>query len=179
MYKKKGISKNSAGLIRNAGIKLVTTEWVGFVDDDDIITPHYISHMKDEIAMHHDVECIIFRMIYPANEIPILYMIPPPYDKDIHCAHVGISFCYKTKLFNEKMYFIPSDREDFLLLRRIRANKNKIIISPFITYLVRPTHLLMNIIVPFFKHTTSDMNLAKKLISPIIEDDGTRIMINF
>ena len=39
---KKGQSINSAGNVRNEGIKLVKTPWVGFVDDDDILMNNYV-----------------------------------------------------------------------------------------------------------------------------------------
>ena len=39
---KLGQGRNSAGLVRNEGMKLVNTEWIGFVDDDDTLSNTYV-----------------------------------------------------------------------------------------------------------------------------------------
>jgi glycosyltransferase involved in cell wall biosynthesis len=53
---------NSAGYVRNYGIKFATTEWVAFVDDDDTIRNTYVETFLREIATY-DTDVIIFRML--------------------------------------------------------------------------------------------------------------------
>jgi len=129
LSEKLGQLKNSAGLVRNVGIERVTTKWVGFVDDDDTLSPYYVNCLKDEL-INNDVDCIIFRMLYTK-------IMPLPFHTDFHRNLVGISFCYKTKLFFEGYQFVPSSGEDHDLLNRFRENGIKIMISPHITYKVR------------------------------------------
>lgn len=127
---KLGLNKNSAGLVRNVGIEQVMTEWVGFVDDDDVLSPYYIHCLKDELINSLTVDCVIFRMIYT-------HIMPLPRDTDFHRNFVGISFCYKTELFHQGFQFIPSSGEDYDLLNRFRDEGIKMIISSHITYKVR------------------------------------------
>jgi len=121
---------NSAGLVRNEGIKLANTEWIGFVDDDDTIANNYVETFYNEL-LENDIDVIIFRMnhfhdiIYPLLETDNFYI-----------ANVGISFAMKKRIY-EDIPFIPSDIEDYLLLNSIRENKYKMMISPFVRYFVR------------------------------------------
>jgi len=121
--------KNHAGSVRNEAIKYVTTEWVGFVDDDDTLTPCYVdrflSHVKE------DIDVIIFRMNLDDR------ILPPLNHATFHINYVGISFAVKTSLFHEGFWFEPSSAEDFYLLDRYRSERKHIMISPHVTYLVR------------------------------------------
>jgi len=132
------IPKNgNAGFVRNEGIRVATTEWIGFVDDDDILTPNYIECFnRDKI----NTDVIIFRMKMPDGKI-----IPVAGDTEFKFGEVGISFCYKrTIAINQKLLFeniegmIPGVCEDWGLLYRLRNNIYKIKISPDVTYVVRP-----------------------------------------
>jgi len=123
---------NCAAVVRNHGIHLVRTRWVGFVDDDDILLPNYIDAFHRQIQRNPDV--IIFRMKTCERTIP------PPEHTDFSQNNVGISFCAKTSLFQEKqLWFEPSPWEDFFLLDKFRRNFKKIVMSPETTYIVRPT----------------------------------------
>lgn len=121
-----------SGHVRNEGIRDVKTEWVGFLDDDDTLTPDYVQKFQIETKSNPDV--IIFRMQYSNGLI-----LPPPNDTTFKINHVGISFCFKTSLFQvENIQFNQCGVEDFDLLDRFRQNNKNIIISKHITYLVRP-----------------------------------------
>lgn len=62
---------NSAGYVRNYGIKFATTEWVAFVDDDDTIRNTYVETFLREISTY-DTDVIIFRMLkFDKGEISI------------------------------------------------------------------------------------------------------------
>lgn len=124
---KLGQGYNSAGLVRNYGIKFVNTEWVAFVDDDDSITPNYVESFLSELWLDPDV--IIFRMTLDDRVCPSID------STNFFIKNVGISFAVKTELVS-KFIFIPSIEEDFEFLDKVRLKKYKIIVSPHITYTV-------------------------------------------
>jgi glycosyltransferase involved in cell wall biosynthesis len=124
---KLGQGYNSAGLVRNYGIKFVNTEWVAFVDDDDSITPNYIESFLSELWLDPDV--IIFRMTLDDRVCPSID------STNFFIKNVGISFAVKTELVS-KFIFIPSIEEDFEFLDKVRLKKYKIVLSPYITYTV-------------------------------------------
>ena len=128
---KKGRDKNSAGLVRNNGIKLVNTKWIGFLDDDDYLADDYVEIFYKELEQHPDLDVLIYRMKDKENILPELET------DNFYLNHVGISFIINKKIFDNNLEFIPSSSEDFDYLDRIRTNKYKIIISPHIKYFVR------------------------------------------
>lgn len=131
----------AAGYVRNIGMNLVTTPWIGFVDDDDTLTPNYTEKLIEEIKYTPNADAISFRMI-DNNDIYL-----PDHLNDIVVNHIGISFCYKTHLFRQGIKFEQCENEDFRLLNLLKINNKKIVISPFITYLVRnslPINTILN-----------------------------------
>jgi hypothetical protein len=134
----KDITHGAAGFVRNIGMNLVTTPWIGFIDDDDILLPNYTSSLVEELNITPNVDLITFRMI--DNKI----IIPQSYTNDIEHGNIGISFCYKTKLFREGFKFIQSEKEDYDLINSVKNAKKKIIISPYITYIVRNSSIFNN-----------------------------------
>ena len=124
---------NHAGLVRNQAIQFANTEWIGFVDDDDIITPTYIAHLKMHLS-EGEKDVVIFRMQFFNNAI-----LPPPGKTDFELCQVGISFCVKKDCFTkDNIWFEPHVYEDFNLLNQLRTQGKSIIISPFVNYVVRP-----------------------------------------
>lgn len=143
---------NSAGLVRNKGIEKVETEWIGFVDDDDIILPTYLDDFYNHLSNNPDV--IIFHM----NDKDII--LPPLDSTDFEICKVGISFCLKTSLIkDENFWFINSQFEDYHLLYRLRESHKKIIISEKINYIVRPNYFL-----PIYYINLDHRNDRKELI---------------
>lgn len=140
----KGIVHNSAGKVRNIGMSLVKTEWIGFLDDDDTLLPTYTSKLLEEVRLNPIADVIIFRMLEAAK-----FLITPSLENSkLVVGNVGISFCLKTKLvpgFN----FEQSEVEDFTLINKLNNSNIKMIISPYITYLVNSTSSTSNLI-----HTT-------------------------
>jgi glycosyltransferase involved in cell wall biosynthesis len=128
---KLGEGTNSAGNVRNYGIKYAKTEWIAFVDDDDSVKHSYVECFLDEI-INHDVDTIIFRMVSEGHTI-----LPPIDTDNFYCCGVGISFALKKSIFDAGIVFEPSCTEDFFLLDKIRENKYKIMISPHVLYYVR------------------------------------------
>jgi len=132
---KLGQGYNSAGLVRNYGIKFVNTEWVAFVDDDDSITPNYMESFLSELWLDPDV--IIFRMTLDDRVCPSID------STNFFIKDVGISFAVKTELVS-KFIFIPSIEEDFEFLDKVRLKKYKIVLSPYITYSVNKYNSINN-----------------------------------
>lgn len=53
---------NYGGNSRNAAFKHSTTEWIGFVDDDDQLSPDYLTILAEESRLHANVSVVLFRM---------------------------------------------------------------------------------------------------------------------
>jgi glycosyltransferase involved in cell wall biosynthesis len=125
-------NSNHAGRVRNEGIKIATTKWIAFLDDDDYIKDDYIDTFYEELKYKPDLDVLIFRMVWCDNRI-----IPSLNTDNIYKGDVGISFIMKKSLFDNGFIFYPSNTEDFDLLNKIKNNKYKIMISPYIKYFVR------------------------------------------
>jgi len=122
---------NHGGAVRNVGIVQVSqsdNSWIGFVDDDDTLSPDYITRFKEELSLKPNLDVIIFRLIFRNNVIPSNSV------GDIIKSHVGISFCMRKDI---PLRFDPSSAEDFDLLSRLKQNGFKMMISSYITYFAR------------------------------------------
>lgn len=129
--KKLGSGVNSGGLVRNEAFKHVTTEWVGFVDDDDLISSKYVQRFYEESTENPDIDCFVFRMYFAYQ------VIPDRRASELARGNVGISFCFRTKLFDDGVKFEPSQYEDIALLTKIQDRNRKIMISQYVTYFVK------------------------------------------
>jgi len=127
-----GRHTNCAGLVRNSGIRECSTEWVAFLDDDDLISLRYVETFYKEIAKYN-VDIIIFRM-YSDKTFDIF---PSLETGDFYEGNIGISFALRRSIFSGGIWFEPSDAEDFNLLDQIRNAGYKMMISPYIRYFVR------------------------------------------
>ena len=86
-----GPKNGQSGLVRNEGIKLVKTEWIGFLDDDDSLEKDYVDTLFKKYSKH---DFVVWRMKYENG------MVLPPFSmNDLVFAHVGISFCYNKNIF--------------------------------------------------------------------------------
>jgi len=132
--------RNSAGLVRNIGIKSIDffTEWIGFVDDDDILSPNYILNLKNEIEITPNIEVCIFRMIYENGCV-----LPGKYDRNLLRGKVGISFAVK-KSITDNYLFTNNPFEDFIYLKTLQNTGIKMLISSYISYYVRCKYVLNN-----------------------------------
>ncbi len=135
---KLGASPNHSGLVRNYAFPFVSTPWIGFIDDDDTLSPYYIDNLLDEIKLQNNqLDAVIFRMIY-RNKV----IVPSKDDMDIIQGRVGISFCFKRYLLHveEGIRFENSGYEDFHFLKNIKDHDYKIILSPYISYYVKSNY---------------------------------------
>lgn len=128
VHKTGTIGKNhgNAGLVRNIGIDLAITDWVGFLDDDDTITENYVRTLK--AYANTGMDLVVFRMDLNDRIVPALN------NNGIVLNDVGISFAYRKALDHK---FINSDAEDFIFLDGLIKKTNKWIVSNEVTYLVR------------------------------------------
>lgn len=138
IVQKQGKRLNNSGNVRNIGMSLIDSGWVGFVDDDDIISDNYIECFMIEKTNYSDANCIIFKMCYEQNN----RVLPIISDTDnisstLYVGNVGISFCYNIELFKKNYIFIPCDWEDCDLILRMYNDNVKIVLSQYITYLIR------------------------------------------
>lgn len=133
---KVGGGSNQGGMVRNALIQHVKTDWIGFVDDDDTLRAHYVDALIEESKANPDADCIVFRMSYhPSDQFLIL---PPLGTKSPEMCRVGISFAVKKEfLTKNKLGFINYSAEDFILLNTLERLGGKIFFSSLITYNVR------------------------------------------
>lgn len=122
---------NHGAHLRNFGIGLSTTPWVGFVDDDDTLASTYVAELLNEVALHPHVACVIFRMARSDTVIPGFQTT------DIEYANVGISFALKKELYNDGFCFIPGPTEDFELLNRVKKAGRPMKLSCRVTYYVK------------------------------------------
>jgi glycosyltransferase involved in cell wall biosynthesis len=124
-----GPSNGQSGLVRNEGIKLVDTEWIGFLDDDDSIHKDYVKLLLEK---YNEYDFVVWRMVYENGVI-----LPPLYINQLIFAAVGISFCYKKNIFKELLFSQNRDGEDFDFLMELKKQSNKFVITPEVMYNVR------------------------------------------
>ena len=123
-----GPNNGQSGLVRNEGIKLVDTEWIGFLDDDDTINPEYVDTLFNN---YQNYDFIVWRMKYQNG-----YVLPEPGRTDLVFSKVGISFCYKNK-FDNLLFDNNRDGEDFDLVKKLESLTDNWIITPEVYYNVR------------------------------------------
>ena len=114
-----------AGYVRNEGIKIVDTEWIAFLDDDDTIHPEYVETLLNK---YKDSDCVIFKMQMPNKKII-------PTHPEISRANVGISFAIKSSL--NMIFDAKSNAEDFIFLNKVQQITGKITFANEIYYYVR------------------------------------------
>jgi hypothetical protein len=143
---KLGEGINSAGKVRNYIVDNLKDcfpkdDWVGFVDDDDIVDHKYLMFVYRILQDNHwDIDLIIFRMQYQDGTI-----LPPPdfkYPENCNAAtlenKVGISFACSIELFKKLGGFVPSGGEDADFIKRAEAAGARIHLSDEVAYYVCP-----------------------------------------
>jgi glycosyltransferase involved in cell wall biosynthesis len=139
-------------MVRNYGMKVADTEWIGFLDDDDTIAPDYVETFDKELSSYPFIDVIIFRMHRPDFEPVVL---PTIETDNFYPDDVGISFAIKKEIIDAGIFMLPSSGEDFVYLSTLRDKGYCIMISPYIKY---------------FVHGNDDKN--------IVSQTGNRVIIN-
>ena len=114
-----------SGLVRNEGIRLVNTEWIGFLDDDDSIHHKYV---EDLFTKYSNFDFVLWRMVYENGIV-----LPPLTSNQIKFGQVGISFCFKNK-FENLLFDNNRDGEDFDFLMKLKSLTNNWVVTPEIYY---------------------------------------------
>ena len=128
---------NNAGEVRNRAFPNVSfkSEWVGFIDDDDLLEPNYIESLLWEIEQDSSLELVVFRMRHSRNSNLI---VPPLNCNEIIKNKVGISFCFKQNLLDKyNLKFHNNEHEDYLFLIKIIEMGIHYKISEKITYVFK------------------------------------------
>lgn len=99
-----------AGQVRNEAMKLVTTDWIAFVDDDDWLELDYIDTLKQYCK--YDIVIFTYKDVKTGN-------VQPPIDSEssFRFGNVGISFAVKTDFLiknNIKFREVPCEDYHFL-----------------------------------------------------------------
>lgn len=132
--------REGRSITRNRGVAKVSTEWVGFLDDDDHIAPTYRTAFEEALRDQPDV--IIFKVkrpdgyqgMWPDQVLPRFHRITP--------GNVGINWCARTELIRQYPFPDGVERhEETMVLGALEAAGAKICWSPHITYLVRDARL--------------------------------------
>ena len=133
------VDVGAPGLARNAGVEAATCEWVGFLDDDDVLIPDVYRRVALEV--HPAAAMVIHTMMHPE-----LGPVPRP-GQPITLGNVGISFTCQTSLWRDRPFIAGPHRnkingtmrgEDFELVRRFQDHGLPVALSPEIAYVVRP-----------------------------------------
>lgn len=127
--------KSSAGVVRNHAVTHAHTEWVAFMDDDDLATEDYVQRLMEESSADPECDAVVFRMLIGHGRPRFVPGVWASQDNFKH-GSVGISFAVKRSVF-EKCAFTRGRGEDYRLLRDIKNNGFKIRFSHYMTYLVR------------------------------------------
>ena len=124
-----GPKNGQSGLVRNVGIQQSDTEWIAFLDDDDTIESTYVETL---LKKYNKYDFVVWRMKYHNGVV-----LPPFHMNDLVFARVGISFCYKKKVYPDLLFSQNRDGEDFDFLMELKKHSNKFIITPEVMYNVR------------------------------------------
>lgn len=118
------------GPVRNYAVSKSDTEWVAFLDDDDLLTSDYVSRLAEEGS---DADAIVFRMIYDdGNFLPREFMSPHKFS----LGYLGVSSAVRRHVF-ETVKYTRGRGEDFRLIRDIKDAGMCVKFSKYATYLVR------------------------------------------
>jgi glycosyltransferase involved in cell wall biosynthesis len=114
----------NASSVRNVGLDYVTTEWIGFLDDDDTLHPDYVQTLYEK---YQNYDVVVWRMKYRNGAV-----LPPHDLNEIIGGKVGISYCYKNQ---PDMRFIDTNgSEDYHFLKKLVENKNNYVITDEVFY---------------------------------------------
>lgn len=118
-----------AGAVRNFAIASATTPYIGFLDDDDSITPDYLDRL---VEVKDEADIVIMQMQFQSKE----KVLPRAANEIFTMNRVGISFAVRTDVF-KTIRFRHQKCEDVFFLREAKTKKMRIKFHPHIVYRVR------------------------------------------
>jgi glycosyltransferase involved in cell wall biosynthesis len=116
-----------SGLVRNHGLRIADTEWIGFLDDDDTIHQDYVERLFNKYS---DKDLVIWRMAFESGHV-----VPGFGNEALIHGNIGISFCYKNK-FDDVLFDENKDGEDLALVRKIVERSRNYIVTSEVYYKV-------------------------------------------
>lgn len=120
-----------AGKVRNYAFNFCQGDYIGFVDDDDTLSPEFVKTVHEDFKEGYDF------IVYTMREGEGGFY-PHPMNRVIAFGNVGISFVFKKELLLKyDLKFENSDGEDFLFLKNMKNLGLKHLISPKVMYLIR------------------------------------------
>lgn len=134
---------NCGGSTRNYAIKFVTTPWVAFVDDDDTISPAYVSTLRSAMRTYSRLDLLAFRMfdIRKSDKNVAHRIVPEPHINDARLNHIGISFAFR-KTNTERDIFVDSSAEDYFFIHKFCYRTRFVcMLSRDVMYFVKATSL--------------------------------------
>lgn len=114
--------------MRNLGIARSSSEWIGFLDDDDELASNYVKWLRQESASY---DVVIFRQTLPRNEDRDDTVFPSR--PEIVWGNVGISYAIRRN-WALRFPFKRTKHEDLLQLVAVEAAGAKIHFSNHIAY---------------------------------------------
>jgi glycosyltransferase involved in cell wall biosynthesis len=120
------------GWARNAAIPHIRTEWVGFLDDDDVLVP---DAYRQAVEAHQACDIVITTMDHPE-----VGLIPQP-KLGVAYGNIGISFAVKAKWWRDNPFIAGQPRtigEDYELVQRAINQVRPIVMTTEVGYIVRP-----------------------------------------
>lgn len=135
--------RTGIGPTMNRALARVTTPWVGNLDDDDWLDPHYSEWLTKTLQRHPNLDMVIFRMRRVVNGTP--KTLPPPHittPDQLEYGNVGTSYAMRTELARRYPY-VRENRSigyfpDWEMIHTLRDNGHQILIVTHVAYNVRP-----------------------------------------
>ena len=129
---KTGSRNNWGGDVRNVAMQEVDTEWLAFLDDDDMVVENYLDMFEEELRATPNLDVVLFRIKYHDKIIPQFDNV------DFFPGNIGIAAIMRASLcHDESFYFMPGGDEDLRLFSKLREAGKRIVISPYVGYYVR------------------------------------------
>jgi len=122
--------EGGAGIVRNFGLDMVHSSWVAFVDDDDYLSPKYVSEIR---RLSNDWDVIQFSY----RDVETGRIQPPPHLNHLVECDMGISFSIRTDFMQKnKIRFTKGGIEDFRFLDECIKKGARYLITHSVIYFV-------------------------------------------
>lgn len=125
--------ENMGGRVRNVGMEMAVSDWLAFVDDDDVVDPHYVEWLKEE---QEGADLVMFRMKHAPS---MLNGVILPDKRGLVLGGFGISFALRREFVERSgVRFRNSHCEDYEMVESCKIKGARIKQSSRIAYYVRP-----------------------------------------
>lgn len=127
------------GFTRNEGVKCASGfEWIGFLDDDDILNQEYVEHWA--IRKENDIDILIYKMINRNHVNHTTFIVPN--NKRWEYGQVGVNFAIRKPKFDAVEGFKSmkelGSNEDWDFLDRVNQTGLRKEYLDYVGYVVRP-----------------------------------------